>query len=120
MLLIVNCKAIYGTDIPVMSGVLQRMGHELVVLGGPDDQARGEILRAERAMRVERSAVSEIDNVEGRRWTIIGLVDDAGAHFGETLVISDEPRDRAAADSLNITTVSPFDFGFEWVGEEPE
>jgi hypothetical protein len=36
----------------------------------------------------------------------------------EALVISDDPRDRAAADSLNIATVSPFDFGFEWVGEE--
>jgi hypothetical protein len=101
-----------------MSDALQRMGHDLVVLGGPDDQARGEMLRAELAMRVDRSAVSESDTVEGRRWAIQGLVDDARAHFGEALVISDEPRDRAAADSLNITTVSPFDFGFEWVGEE--
>ena len=118
MLLIVNCMAIYGTEIPQMSSALKRMGHEIVVFGGPGDFNRGEIARARYALAVERSEVAKMDTVESRRWTIQGLVDNAGARFGEALVISDEPRDRAAADSLNITTVSPFDFGLEWVGEE--
>lgn len=118
MLLIVNCMAIYGTEIPQMSSALKRMGHEIVVLGGPGDFNRGEIARARYALAVEQSEVAVIDTVEGRRSTMQSLVDSAGAHFGEALVISDEPRDRAAADSLNITTVSPFDFDLEWVGEQ--
>ena len=120
MLLIVNCKAIYGTEIPMMSGSLKRMGHEIVVFGGPDDRARGEILRAERAMRVERSEVSESDTVEGRRWAMVDVMESYEHGLQEALVISDEPRDRAAAESLNLPTISPFDFGFEYLGEEPE
>lgn len=116
MLLIVNCKSIYGTEIPQMSGTLKRMGHEIVVLGGPDDQARGEILRAEVAMQVDRAAVSESGTVEGRRWAMIDAIE--GKKMDDVLVISDEPRDRAAAESLNIATISPFDFGLEYLGEE--
>ncbi len=118
MLLLINCKSIYGSDLPEMSAVLKRLGHEMVVIGGPDDEARGEVERAKSVMALEKTAVSEFDTTVSRWRTMMGVVDGAEAYFGETLVVSDDPRDRAAADSLNIVTVSPFDFSFQWVGEE--
>lgn len=118
MLLIVNCKSIYGSDIPDLSEALKRMGHEIAVIGGPMDQAVGDIARARSMLNVDNSLLAELSTVESRRSVMLGLVDSKEAYFGETLVISDSPYDRAAADSLNIVTVSPFDFDLRWVGEE--
>jgi hypothetical protein len=120
VLLIVNCKSIYGSDIVEMSGALKRMGHKIIVIGGPDDLFRDEIFRAESALLADQVAVSKLDTTESRRSIMLGLIDSKEAYLGEALVISDSPYDRAAADSLNIATVSPFDFNFQWVGEETE
>ena len=120
MLLIVNCKAIYGTRMPEMSGALKRMGHDLIVFGGQDDLDRGEVYRAVSALRASEVTVADFDTTEARRWAMVGIIEDHEHGMREILVISDEPRDRAAAESLNIATVSPFDFDFEHLGEEPE
>jgi hypothetical protein len=90
------------------------MGHEIAVIGGPMDQAVGDIARARSILGTENSEVAELSTVESRRSIIQGFVDDKA----EALVISDDPRDRVAADTLNIVTVSPFDFDLRWVGEE--
>ena len=114
MLLIVNCKSIYGSDIPELSDALKRMGHEIAVIGGPMDQAVGDIARARSILGTENSEVADMSTVESRRSIILGLV----GVKEEVLIVSDSPYDRAAADTLNIATVSPFDFDLRWVGEE--
>ncbi len=118
MLLIINCKSIYGSDLPEMSETLKRMGHEIVVFGGPMDRAAGDIARARSVFGVENSEVANMETVESRRWAMLACGYVAKDHPEATLVVSDNPSDRAAAASLNIVTVSPFDFNFQWVGEE--
>ncbi len=107
---------IAGTSLATTAGEVEpgMTEHEIAVIGGPMDQAVGDIARARSILGTENSEAAEVSTVESRRSTILGLV----GVKEEVLIVSDSPYDRAAADTLNIATVSPFDFDLRWGGEE--
>jgi hypothetical protein len=115
MLLIFNCKSIYGTEIPFMAHDIKSLGHRLAVLGGPSDMAGGYMIRAQAALRCDAAVTSDEEHT-GFRMTAMSEV---MTEFEEpkTLVISDDARDLAAADMLGVPTVSPFDFSLDHLGE---
>ena len=115
MLLILNCRAICGTDIPQLAPAIKRAGHKIVILGGPGDLERGDIMRAEHATQADMRTVAEREFSDSRKWAITEVLEglgDVGA-----LVVSEDARDLAAADLLEIPTISPFDFDISQLGE---
>ncbi len=115
MLLILNCKSIYGTEIPQWASIIKRAGHKIAILGGPGDLERGDIMRAARITLADVRAVAEKEYTDSRKWAILDAA--AGFSLENTLLVSDDARDLAAADLLNLRTVSPFDFTMEQLGE---
>jgi hypothetical protein len=112
MLLIFHCKAIYGTDVPMMAPAVREQGHKIAVVGSIDDHDVGHLDAAFLMLSADDREMCMADrSLRSTQVMLQLLMARNDAQLEDVLLVSAIPEEVEAARNLGIAVINPFVFG---------